>query len=78
MPATPEKDHATAAFTRRIIRDDPAVTAEWAATIKTEPLRTLSLEEVGRGWLRADLERAEQWFIDAGLPELIIPIQDRD
>ncbi|MEM7387102.1 MAG: hypothetical protein AAF514_19360 [Verrucomicrobiota bacterium] len=67
MPASPEKDSAVQGMALELDRENPEAAATWAETIADEEIRTETLSQVARTWMRVDAEAAQAWLPTSGL-----------
>ncbi|MFT4640808.1 MAG: hypothetical protein ACI8T1_004141 [Verrucomicrobiales bacterium] len=67
MPQSIFKDSAVEGFAKELSREDPRSAAVWASTIGSEELRTSTLTDVARNWLRRDRAASEAWLPTRGL-----------
>ena len=68
MPQSELKDSAVEGFAKELAYDNPPAAAAWGATIGDEKIRTSTLTDVARAWLRTDRTAAEAWLPTSGLP----------
>lgn len=69
METSSARDAAVQSFARQLDREDPAVAADWAATIANDETRIDTLRDVGSSWMRTDAEGAKAWLPTSGLSE---------
>lgn len=69
LPAGGSRDAALRIFARIVADDDPDIALSLSDTIANGPQRNLSLERLGREWLRRDPEAAAAALVQTSLPE---------
>jgi hypothetical protein len=85
---SPNRDAAVGSFATSLARArdeeqrDPESAASWAITIEDETVRTDTVTEVARSWMRSDREAATAWLPSSGLSaeaqaEVAAPREDR-
>jgi hypothetical protein len=65
LPASPELDHAVAAYTSRAAQEDPATAMSWAESINHGGLRTRMMQKVAGSWKNEDPD-AFAAYLDRG------------
>lgn len=70
LPAGEMRDQAVATFSRNLVRYDPLLAIDWAATISSdENTRNQALSSVARSWQSSDPDSANEWITRSNLPK---------
>ena len=68
MEPSASRDAAVRSYANQLDGSDPQMAAEWAGSIANDEIRTETLNNVARSWIRRDPGEARAWLPNSGLP----------